>query len=187
MIRSTLSLQLLRTGGGWPRSAARTFFRTLLSTAPPPLVDYYHDVSKNSSSLQFGDFKLIASNSTIERKYTHIEDLGTVKQVGEKVWLRGRISSIREKGNVCFCVMRSKSFFTLQLCHFRDKSDDMSKALIKFTSNIPLESIVDVYGEVQAANVKSCTQKTVEIAIRKIFVVSRAPVVLPFSIEDASR
>lgn len=149
-------------------------------------MDYYHEVN-NDSTLQFGDFKLIASNSLIQRKYAHIEDLGTVTSPGEHIWLRGRISSIREKGNVCFAVLRSKSFFTLQLCHFRDKSDDISKELIKFTSGIPLESIVDVYGEVQAANVKSCTQKTVEIAIKKIFVVSRAPVVLPFSVEDASR
>lgn len=149
-------------------------------------VDYYKDIAVDGN-IQFGDFHLIASNSSIERNYAHIEDLGSIVLPGEKVWVRGRISSIREKGNVCFAVLRAKSFYTLQLCHFRDKSDEMSKQLIKFTGNISLESIVDVFGEVKSATVKSCSQKNVEISVQKIFVVSRAPVVLPFSIEDASR
>jgi aspartyl/asparaginyl-tRNA synthetase len=185
MLRSSLQ-HFLRRNGGWSRSAVRPCFTRLSSSSIPPSIDYYNDVDM-SSGIQFGNFKLMASNSTIEREYAHVEDLGTVILPGERVWLRGRISSIRKKGNVCFAVIRSKSFFTLQVCHFRDKSDDMSKALISFTGDIPLESVVDVYGEVRAASVKSCSQKTVEIAMEKVFVVSRAPVVLPFSVEDASR
>ena len=38
-----------------------------------------------------------------------------------------------------------------------------------------------------SANVKSCTQSDIEIQIRKLFVVSRAPVQLPFLLEDANR
>jgi aspartyl-tRNA synthetase len=176
----------LRVGAGARSRVVAAARPRLAFSSAIEKVDYFKDVAVDDK-IQFGDFQIIASNSVVQRNYAHVEDLGVVVLPGEKIWLRGRISSIRQKGNVCFAVMRSKSFFTLQLCHFRDKSNDMSKALIDFTGDIPLESIVDVYGEVQAANVKSCTQRNVEISIKKIFVVSRAPTVLPFSVEDASR
>mmetsp|Transcript_7911 Transcript_7911/g.13339 ORF Transcript_7911/g.13339 Transcript_7911/m.13339 type:complete len:516 (+) Transcript_7911:51-1598(+) len=168
------------------RFPSRLILCKLFSAQSLVKVDYYNDIRMNDN-IQFGDFHLIASNSSAQRKYTHIEDVGSLILPGENVWLRGRISSVRQKGNVCFAVLRSKSFFTLQLCHFRDKSDILSKDLIKYVGDIPLESIVDVYGRVQSATVKSCTKQNVEISIQKIFVVSRAPVVLPFSVEDASR
>ena len=104
------------------------------------------------------------------------------------MWLRGRVSSVRAKGNTCFIVLRSNSFYTVQACHFKDKTNpDPSKALIKFVEGLTLESIVDVYGTVAAADVKSCSQGDVELQMRKIFVVSRAPVQLPFLLDDAAR
>jgi len=85
-------------------------------------------------------------------------------------------------------IIRSDAFYTVQACHFKDKDEpEASKSLIKFSANIPLESIVDIMGVVASADVKSCSQSNVEIQIRKIYTVSRAPVVLPFLIEDASR
>ena len=76
----------------------------------------------------------------------------------------------------------------MQACHFKDKeSPELSKALIKFAEGLTLESIIDIYGTVAPAEVKSCTQGNVEIKIKKLFVVSRAPVQLPFLLEDASR
>ena len=42
-------------------------------------------------------------------------------------------------------------------------------------------------GVVASADVKSCSQNNVEIQIKKLFTVSRAPVQLPFLLEDASR
>eukprot|EP01035_Chromulina_nebulosa_P020259 gene20259-26302_t len=42
-------------------------------------------------------------------------------------------------------------------------------------------------GEVKSAEVKSCSQNNVELSIKKVFVVSKAPIILPFSIDDASR
>jgi aspartyl-tRNA synthetase len=74
------------------------------------------------------------------------------------------------------------------LCHFKDKTQaEASKQLIKFAAGIALESIVDVLGTVAAAEVKSCSQNDVEVAMEKLFVVSRAPVALPFLLEDAAR
>lgn len=48
------------------------------------------------------------------------------------------------------------------------------------------ESIVDVLGVVASADVKSCSQSNVEIQIKKVFAVSRAPALLPFLQEDAA-
>ncbi len=50
-----------------------------------------------------------------------------------------------------------------------------------------MESIIDVFGTVVPADVKSCSQTNVEIQLQKVFTVSRAPVQLPFLLEDASR
>ena len=98
------------------------------------------------------------------------------------------MSSVRVKGNACFLVLRCGSFYTTQAVHFKDKDDaDNSKDLIKYAGGIALESIVDVQGVVAAADVKSCTQANVELQVRKLMVVSRAPSVLPFLLEDAAR
>lgn len=59
--------------------------------------------------------------------------------------------------------------------------------MIKYVNSVPLESVVDIYGTLASADVKSCSQSTVELQIMKIFTVSRAPVTLPFLLEDASR
>jgi aspartyl-tRNA synthetase len=59
--------------------------------------------------------------------------------------------------------------------------------MIKFVSNLTLESIVDIQGVLAPADVKSCSQKNVELQIKKIFTVSRAPATLPFLMEDAAR
>lgn len=84
--------------------------------------------------------------------------------------------------------MRSGSFYTTQACHFKDKDfPEESKGLIKYAAGLALESIVDVMGVVASADVKSCSQSNVEIQIKKLFTVSRAPVQLPFLLEDASR
>lgn len=96
---------------------------------------------------------------------------------------------ITGKGNACFIVIRSEGFNTVQACHFKDKEQsELSKQLIKFVvGSLPLESIVDIYGTVVPADVKSCSQNNIEIQIRKIFIVSKAPVILPFLLEDAGR
>jgi hypothetical protein len=45
----------------------------------------------------------------------------------------------------------------VQVCHFKDKSQpEESKKLIKFVSGLALETIVDVFGVLAAADVKVC-------------------------------
>lgn len=153
-----------------------------------PTRDYFK--VQSDDEIDFGDFELIASQERASRNYTNIGSLGTLQSshVGTKVWIRGRITNIRAKGNMCFLVIRDGPFHTIQAVHFKDKSQsDKSKAMIKFLAAHSLESIVDIYGEVAAADVKSCTQSNVEIHIRKLYTVSRAPATLPFLLEDASR
>jgi lysyl-tRNA synthetase class II len=173
-------------------SSVRLFSTTTSLPSQPleiPSVDYF-TIDTNDDNLQFGDLQLIASQGKSNIEYADVSKLGTNESpaIGSKVWIRGRIATTRGKGNAIFLVIRSKSFYTIQTCHFKNKTQsELSKSLLKFASSIPSESIVDVYGEVTSAEVKSCTQHNVEIQIKKIFVVSRTPASLPFLIDDASK
>jgi aspartyl-tRNA synthetase len=138
----------------------------------------------------YGDYMTLRSEKVTDRTYVDINTLGRTDgpQAGELVWIRGRLHNIRAKGNSFFLVVRSGAFYTAQAVHFKDKQNpDTSKELIKYAANIPLESIIDVLGVVAEADVKSCTQSSVELQVKKIFTVSRAPVQLPFLLEDAAR
>ena len=120
--------------------------------------------------------------------YTDVKKLSVDDTIDNIVWIRGRVNSVRAKGNACFTVIRSEAFYTVQACHFKDKANpEASKSLIKFVGAVPLESIVDIMGKVVSADVRSCSQDNVEIQILKMFVVSRAPVLMPFLLEDAAR
>ena len=155
---------------------------------PIERVNYYSAVT--GEGIGYGDYDIIASQSETGREFVSIDTLGTETgpKVGDKVWIRGRVASVRAKGNACFMVLRAKSFYTIQTCHFKDAENaEESKKLIKYVGNLSLESIVDVMGEVVAAEVKSCSQSNVEISIKKVYTVSRAPTALPFLLEDAAR
>jgi len=178
-------------------------------TVAAPVINYFGLSPDDSSSIAFGDYTSIASQAHSGRVFVDVKTLGTPEgpKEGQVVWLRGRVNTVRAKGNTCFVVVRSGSFYTLQACHFKEKLAtggaggggggeteaeaearvEQSKGLLKFAASLPLESIVDIQGVVAAADVKACSQNNVEIQIKKIFVVSRAPVVLPFLLEDAAR
>ena len=153
-----------------------------------PKVDYFS--VQSNQDIEYGDYGTIMSQGKSGRNLVRVKELGTSDgpKEGEVIWLRGRVSSVRAKGNTCFVVIRSESFYSVQACHFKDKENpDVSKKMINFIENIALESIVDICGVVAPANVKSCSQGNVEIQIKKIFAVNRAATVLPFLLEDASR
>lgn len=151
-------------------------------------IDYFE--VKDDDNVEFGDYSLIASQQQIKREFVDVKTIGLENgpASGSLIRIRGRVASVRAKGNACFMVIRSDSFYTVQVCHFKDKENpDPSKALIKFVGGIPLESIVDIVGVVADANVKACSQSNAEIQIVKCFTVSRAPAILPFLLEDAAR
>ena len=134
------------------------------------VVDYYK-LDPTDDSISYGDFSLMASQSETGRQFTLVSELennGTVT-CGESVWIRGRVSSVRMKGNAMFIIIRSGSFHTVQACHFTDKSDAVnSKKMMLYAASLPLESIVDIMGIVQAADVRSCSVSTREIHIKKV-------------------
>lgn len=68
-------------------------------------------------------------------------------------------------------------------------ADTISKAMVKYASNIPKESIVDVTGVVCAATVpiESCSKSSIELLVDTIFVTGKVIDRLPLQIEDASR
>jgi len=177
-----------------PAMSSKAFSRLMMSTTPPPASSVsdvvppinYFEVDSTNNKIEYGDYSMIASQEIVQRKFEKVKDLTAAS--GEKVWLRGRLSAVRAKGNACFLVLRGDSFYTVQCCHFKSKEQpDLSKQLIKFASSLTCETIVDVLGTVVAADVKSCSQSNVELQIEKLFVVSRAPAQLPFLLQDAAR
>ena len=78
--------------------------------------------TESNDKLEFGDYGLIASQrESSTHNYIDVEDLGTSKgpAVGDMVWIRGRVSSVRAKGNACFLVLRSKAMYSVQALHFK--------------------------------------------------------------------
>jgi len=164
--------------------------------APEPQVDILSALQKvdykdaDSCVQKIGDYKTIMSENQTARLFVDIHDLGTDNgpTPGDFVWIRGRVHNVRAKGGSCFLILRADSFNTVQSLFFKDKDrPEDSKMLIKFVGALPLESIVDVKAKVEAAEVKSCSVQNVELQIERVYCVSRAPVVLPFLLEDASR
>lgn len=152
----------------------------------------YHDKRISSSDeISFGRYASISSLNEVCRPYTDIKTLGLPSSSiseDDSVWIRGRVAAVRQKGKSCFLVIRSDSFYTVQACHFLDSTDpNSSKNFLAFIGSINLESIVDIQGTLAPARVKSCTQDNVEIQMKKMFVVSSAPNVLPFLLQDAAR
>jgi hypothetical protein len=162
------------------------------TSATPHTVQYQDPlISSSDGPIACGHYESISSQSEVARPYVSVKSLGTDLspiKIGESVWIRGRVIAIRQKGKSCFMVIRSDTFYTVQTCHFvgsHEESD--SKELLKFVSSLTLETIVDIQGTLASASVKSCTQDNIEIQMRKIYVVSTAPPVLPFLLEDAAR
>ena len=138
-------------------------------------IDYY-SLDSADQTVGFGDFNLMASQSETGRKYVDIETMNgdDAPKEGEVVWIRGRVSSVRAKGNACFMVVRSGVFNTIQACHFKDKENpDESKKMIKYVGSLTLESIVDVMGVVVKADVQSCSVTNYELQIKRIYAVSK--------------
>jgi aspartyl/asparaginyl-tRNA synthetase len=128
------------------------------------------------------------SRSRTGRKFADVEDLGSVAKAGDTVWLRGRLHSIRIKGGSCFLVLRQNSFNTVQACFFKGKENpEFSQKMIKYLKSLTVESIIDLEGTVEDAEVKSCSIQNVELKINRIHAVTKATPILPFLVEDASR
>eukprot|EP00980_Cylindrotheca_fusiformis_P005473 scaffold1169_cov120-Cylindrotheca_fusiformis.AAC.23 len=148
----------------------------------------YLSYDDQDSYESFGDLKRVMSRSRTGRDFVLVEELETRYKAGDKVWLRGRLDSIRVKGGSCFLVLRQDSFNTVQAVFFKDKEKpEFSQKMIKYLKSLTVESIVDIEGVLEDSDVKSCSVKNVELKISRIHAVTKAAAILPFLVEDASR
>lgn len=167
-------------------------------------VVYLH-VDEEDQYEKMGDMAVVMSRSQSGRKFVQVADLEEIKEIsaeetltdfstkykhGDKVWVRGRLHSIRVKGGSCFIVLRQDSFYTVQACFFKKKNspaNEESERIIQYLKSLTTESVVDIWGTLVPANVKSCSVQNAEISIERIYTISKADVALPFLVEDASR
>ncbi|KHN87168.1 Aspartate--tRNA ligase, cytoplasmic [Toxocara canis] len=143
------------------------------------------DVEEDVSNGLYGTYPLIQS---AEKKHLDFVDVGDVTGAlnDKEIWIRGRLHTSRSKGKTCFVVVRQR-VHTVQV--MLSVGDKISKQMLKFVSNLPKESIIDVCGVVRQVDqeIASCTQKDVELHVTQVHVVSTAEPRLPLQIEDASR
>lgn len=144
-------------------------------------------VEEDISIGKYGNYGLIQSSSQSPiRTFTDIRLLnGSLAE--SNVWIRARLHTVRARGKQCFIILRQREFTVQALVNV---SDTISKAMVKFSSNISKESIVDVEGtvvDVGKKGVAGCTQGDVELLLSQIWIVSVAASQLPLQIEDASR
>ena len=139
----------------------------------------------NREEKNWGDLPLIQSDTNLNLKYTKLSELEALED-GTPVILRCRIQSSRQKGNLCFLVLR-QNFYTVQAIAF--KSNETPKPMIKFMGKVPNESVIDIYAKIKKLKkpVKSCSIQNIELGVDAFYVLSRAKNVLPFQMEDAMR
>lgn len=134
---------------------------------------------------RYGNTAMIQSRDKPDRVLVKIRTL-TASEANKKIWVRARLHTSRAKGKQCFVVLRQQHFNIQGLIAV---NDNISKAMVRFASNITKESIVDVEGVVSTVpqKIESCTQQDVELQIEQIFVISQAEPRLPLQIDDAAR
>jgi hypothetical protein len=103
---------------------------------------------------------------------------------GKSILIRGRLHGSRETGKVLFLTIR-QTYCSLQCIVLKGDNPE----LFKWAASIPKESVVDLTGEVNTVEkrVVSVTQGDVEVNVKKLFIISAASPILPFTLEDASR
>ncbi|CAF4440465.1 unnamed protein product [Rotaria socialis] len=128
---------------------------------------------------------LIQSKEKVDRQLISVRDIDE-KMAKKTIWVRGRLHTSRGTGKQCFLIIRHQSA-TMQavVC----VNEYVSKSMVKFATTISKESVIDIEGEISLAptSIESCSQKNVEIQVKKLFVVSAAEPRLPLLIEDAMR
>lgn len=152
--------------------------------AQPPAEAVIKVVPISNSEEKFADLEMIQSLTHQKYEYTEVDQLDT-PLVGKTVRVRARVHLIKVQKTVTFVTLR-KGISSCQAVAF--KSEQVPKDMLKFIEHVPRESVVDIIGEVSGTKeeIKSCTQKNIELQIKQFFVLSRAEAT-PFLIEDASR
>jgi aspartyl-tRNA synthetase len=132
----------------------------------------------------YGDSKLIQSGAITDRVFRRINELKP-NLVGQRFWIRARLANSRAVGKGVFLLLRQQ-IYTLQAIVWQGSA--VSKQMVKYAAGISLESIIDIEGTIvrSEAPVQSATEKSIELQVNEIHVVSRAQD-LPFIVDDAGR
>ena len=134
---------------------------------------------------RFGDLPLVQSTTYGTKKYVKVQDL-TPALEGQEVLLRARVHTVRAKGKLGFCTLRSTPHSVQCVI---SETETMPKEAIKWVGSLSCESIVDCRGKIVVPEkpINSVSQSEVELQIESMFLVSAAPLQLPFQLEDAGR
>eukprot|EP00871_Galdieria_phlegrea_P003714 jgi/Galph1/4343/GphlegSOOS_G3011.1 len=135
----------------------------------------------------YGEYRLIQSQVDEKgsgRQFIPLWSLDS-SQIGRDLWIRARVHTIRPKGRSCFLVLRQLQYTVQALV---GESEKVSRAMVKWIAKeVVEECLVDIYGTVVAADVKSCSQNDVEVHLSKLYIVSKVKSRLPIRVEDAGR
>ncbi|CAE7574898.1 Dars1, partial [Symbiodinium microadriaticum] len=132
----------------------------------------------------YGDTPIIQSTTITARVFRNLAELSD-EPTGSTIWVRARIHNIRAVSKGSFLILRHR-IDTVQAVMFQ--GDRVSKGMVKYSTGLPLESVVDVLAEITAPElpVQSTTIKNIELKILEIHCISRAEE-LPFIVDDAGR
>eukprot|EP00438_Fugacium_kawagutii_P028588 Skav226680 [mRNA] locus=scaffold3971:22577:23323:- [translate_table: standard] len=90
-----------------------------------------------------GVYDTIRSVESLAVPFTNVKTLGAENgpAIGEEVWIRARVATVRVKGKSTFVVLRENSLYTVQACKFKDKEDggESATAVARFFKSIPLD------------------------------------------------
>ncbi|PUU82735.1 hypothetical protein B9Z19DRAFT_1105647 [Tuber borchii] len=136
----------------------------------------------------YGTKGMIQSTERSGTKRIQLSKL-TAADDGTEVVFRARLQNARAQGaKMCFVVLRQQSD-SIQGVLTVNAEGTVSKQMVRWASDVNLESIVLVHGKITKApeEVKSASLSDVEVQITKFFVISEAEPILPIQFDDASR
>lgn len=115
---------------------------------------------------------------------THVKDIDASLE-SKEITVRGRLHNSRQKGKLCFIVVR-QNYASVQA--ILSANEKISKGMVNFSGKVPKESIIEIKAKVVVPKepVETCTQK-VELEVLEFWVLNRSAPILPFQIDDASR
>ena len=132
-------------------------------------------------SSPYGSVFIQSEAHVTNRVFVAVKDLHA-QVPGSNVWVRARAQTVRKQGSkLAFLVLRD-DLETVQAVVA------LIPEMAKFAGALPKESVVDVYGQITTPPelLRGCTQSNVEIAVERIYCLSRSEA-LPLQIEDLSR
>jgi hypothetical protein len=155
-------------------------------TSVGPEVSYATTTPGKLPEAAYGNLRLVQSRESDSAPEALRGTMRSVAAVagsssGEQVWVRARVQNVRSKGNSCFLVLRQGTD-TVQATLF--KGDGVSKDMLRFCAALPKESYVDVHGLTVSAHVAACSVADTEIAVHRLYCVSRSLPVLPLLPEE---